>query len=131
MIKLDIAATCGWRAIEVTGSPDRRIAEMWLACYTEEEIAEAVGTGVQPVKDAVSDKNAIWQKNLIFSNYQEPGWQPPLYDVWRAAKKSNDVSHFGNSEARGSWEKFGKFAQCSRHSPTGAGIEGPPPGGLV
>ena len=60
---------------------DRKIAEMWLACYTEEEIAEAAGCSVQPIKDVVTepDKSATWQKNLILSTYSEPDWAPPLY----------------------------------------------------
>ena len=57
---------------------DRKIAEMWLACYTEEEIAEAVGCSVQPVKDVIGepDKSAAFQKYLILSEYREPDWSP-------------------------------------------------------
>jgi len=52
---------------------DRQIAELWLACYTEEEIAERAGTSVQPVKDvAKSDNLDIWQKNLIFAQEVQP-----------------------------------------------------------
>ena len=81
---------------------DRKIAEMWLACYTEEEIAEAAGCSVQPIKDVVTepDKSATWQKNLILSTYSEPDWAPPLYNVWKVQNKSNGTSHFGNSEAQ-------------------------------
>lgn len=78
---------------------NRRIAEMWLACHTEEEIATALGFSVQPVKDVTkSDNLDTWQKNLILSTYQEPEWTPPLYNVWKAKEKSNGVGHFGNSE---------------------------------
>jgi len=79
---------------------NRRIFDMWLSCYTEDEIAEAVGCSVQPVKDVVQerDKNADLQKNLILATYQDPDWKPPLYDVWKAKEKSNGTSHFGNSE---------------------------------
>ena len=54
---------------------------MWLACYTEEEIAEAVGLTQQAVSAMEPQKSDIWQKFVIFSNYREPGWQPPIHDV--------------------------------------------------
>ena len=37
---------------------DKKIADMWLACYTQDEIAAAVGGSVQVIKDVVSDKTA-------------------------------------------------------------------------
>jgi len=89
------------RIKDMKAERERQIAEMWLACYTEEEIAEAVGTSVQPVKDvAKSDNSDIWQKNLIFSEYRDADWKPPLYDVWKVQSKSNSTGHFGNSEAQ-------------------------------
>lgn len=80
---------------------DRQIAQMWLACYTEDEIAGTVGTSVQPVKASVEkpDENEHFRKHLIFSRYEEPDWKPPLYDVWKVQDKSNKVGHFGNTEA--------------------------------
>jgi len=79
---------------------DRRIADLWLACHTEQEIAEAVGCDQKTVNNVVSElgKNDIWQKFLVLSRYQEPEWTPPLYNVWKQQDKSNSVSHFGNSE---------------------------------
>ena len=44
--------------------PHRRIFEMWLACYTQEEIAEAENISVQPVKDAISDFSVNLPENL-------------------------------------------------------------------
>lgn len=93
----------GWlsrKTKDMKAERDRQIAEMWLACYTDDEIAEKMGCSVQPVKNVKSDENAIWQKNLIFSRYQDPAWQPPLYDVWKTQTKSNETSHPGNSEAQ-------------------------------
>ena len=79
---------------------DRQIAEMWLACHTEEEIAKAVGVARTSITQVELSKSAIWQKLTIFSEYQDPGWQPPLYDVWKVQSKSNGVTHPGNSEAQ-------------------------------
>lgn len=81
---------------------DRQIADMWLACYTEEEIAEAVGMPQQTVNDHTRElpKDDIWQKSVVFSEYRDPAWHPPLYDVWKVQDKSNETGHFGNSEAK-------------------------------
>ena len=65
MIKPDMAAM--WLA-RCRGN---RIAEMWLACYTEQEIAEAVGLTQQAVSAMEPQKSDIWQKFVIFSNYKE------------------------------------------------------------
>ena len=80
---------------------DRQIAEMWLACYTEDQIAEALGLARNTVNVLMSEssKMDIWQKLAIFSEYHDPDWQPPLYNVWKQQNKTNLTDHFGNSEA--------------------------------
>ena len=81
---------------------NKKIADLWLACHTEEEIAEAVGVTeghLHSILPEESLENAIWQKSRILSQYQEPDWTPPLYNVWKQQDKSNEVGHFGNSEA--------------------------------
>ena len=57
---------------------------MWLACYTEQEIAEEVGLHPKSKAVRLCGTEAIWQKNHIFSLYEDPKWKPPFYDVWRA-----------------------------------------------
>ena len=71
--------------------------EMWLACATQEEIAEALETPRQTVTD--------WMKGFAETSATEESakWQnfePPIYNIWRQQTKSNEVSHFGNSEQR-------------------------------
>ena len=79
---------------------NRRIADMWLACYTEAEIAEAVGVSEETVRlSAKSQDFDSWQKLGVLSRYQEPDWSPPLYDVWKRQDKTNGTGHFGNTEA--------------------------------
>jgi len=80
---------------------NRKIADMWLACYTEQEIAETAGLTKQAVSLIVEEcqKDDTWHKFDILSQYQEPDWTPPLYNVWKQQTKSNTTSHFGNSEA--------------------------------
>lgn len=79
---------------------NRRIAELWLACYTEEEIAEQVGVSKATVIDILQKRSEIpsLEKLTILSEYREPDWTPPLYNVWKRQEKTNSVSHFGNSE---------------------------------
>lgn len=81
---------------------NRKIAGMWLACYTEEEIAAEVKVDQSTVNRQVQElcKSAIWQKRIIFSLYQDPNWKPPLYDVWKMQNKSDRVSHPGNTEVQ-------------------------------
>lgn len=56
---------------------DRQIAEMWLACYTEEVIAEAVGVHQSTVNRQVEElcKSDIWQDCIVFSEYRDPTWK--------------------------------------------------------
>lgn len=79
---------------------DRRIAEMWLACYSQEEIAEAVGVS-QPLVTELMRKPSetdIWQKLMVLANYQEPEWTAPLYNIWKRQEKTNSTTYPGNSE---------------------------------
>ena len=59
-------------------------------------------------------KTDVWQKSYILSEYQDPKWKPPLYNVWKLQDKTNKTSHFGNSEA--------SFTDVE---PTGAGMPHP------
>jgi len=34
------------------------------------------------------------------ANFNDSDFTPPLYNLWTFAKKTNNVSHFGNSEQR-------------------------------
>ena len=75
----------------------KKAREMWLACATQEEIAEAVSVSQPTVK--------AWEEDFIGSPedglfINPPGFDPPIYNVWKQQTKTNAVSHFGNSEAR-------------------------------
>lgn len=93
------------RIKDMKAERDRQIAEMWLACYTEEEIAESVGVTRQTVNSMMAEpqKTATWQKLAIFSEYRDPDWRPPLYDVWKVQHKSrhdhSDCDHKANGRA--------------------------------
>lgn len=80
---------------------NKRIADLWLACHTNEEIADACGCSQQPVKDAIRDFSAELPKNLKSnSDHADESFAPPIYNIWKQQEKSNTVGHFGNSEVR-------------------------------
>lgn len=79
---------------------DRRIFDLWLACCTQEEIAEAVGCSVQPVKEVISDFSANLPENLKATASHATDFDPPIYNIWKQQEKTPGSGHFGNSEVR-------------------------------
>jgi len=80
-----------------------KIFNMWLASYTQADIADTVDLA----RSAVSEEIAtIVEKGnaSIFDNSrdfpQDPDFTPPLYNIWSFSKKTNKTKHFGNSEER-------------------------------
>ena len=77
---------------------NEKIRAMWLACHTQEEIAEAVGIHAK-------DKSLQVSSNLeelpnyckLAATYQDADWQPPIYDIWNFADNANETKHFGNT----------------------------------
>lgn len=80
-------------------SRNRRIFDMWLACYTQDEIAQAVNVH----KDTV---NEVCRKSADLPESDKPAAQHlvdfdvPIYNVWKQQDKTAGSSHFGNSEVR-------------------------------
>jgi DNA-directed RNA polymerase specialized sigma24 family protein len=77
--------------------------DLWLACWTYDEIGKKLGIGESTVIDWMNDEksseNAKWHKLRIFPNHNlDPNWTPPIYNIWKQQNKSNEVSHPGNSE---------------------------------
>jgi hypothetical protein len=81
---------------------DQRIFDLWLACYTQEEIAEAVGLTQAKVSQTldtfISFGNLAKTYKLAASHLVD--FEPPLYNIWSQVKKTPGVAHFGNSEVR-------------------------------
>jgi DNA-binding XRE family transcriptional regulator len=82
---------------EMKEQQKKKAREMWLSCATQEQIAEAVGVAQQTVKDWTDGFTESPEDGLsVFP----PGFEPPIYNVWKQQTKTNAVSHFGNSETR-------------------------------
>ena len=75
----------------------KKARALWLACYTQEEIAEAVGVTQPTAKD--------WIDGFIETSVAEEfmkwhGFDPPLYNTWKRQERTPGVDHFGYSEQR-------------------------------
>lgn len=77
---------------------NKRIFELWLACHTQQEIAEVVGCSEQPIKDVISDISANLPKNLKPAAEHLTDFTMPIYNVWKFKEKSPGPGHFGNTE---------------------------------
>lgn len=75
----------------------QRIFESWLACYTQEEIAEQEGMTHQMISQVLQEMADLPEIAKPIASHLVD-FTPPLYNVWAYQKKSNSVSHFGNSE---------------------------------
>jgi DNA-binding XRE family transcriptional regulator len=67
----------------------KKAREMWLACATQEEIAEAVGVHVDTASDWSKGFSELFQAN---KSEFPLGFEPPIYNVWKQQTKSNAVT---------------------------------------
>ncbi len=73
---------------------------MWLACHTQEEIAEAVGVTDQTVANVVSLKTENLPELEKAAANHLVDFEPPIYNIWKQQEKTPGSSHYGNSEVR-------------------------------
>ncbi len=81
---------------------NRHIFDLWLACHTQQEIANAVGVPQKTVDDTLSEFGnlANLAKTDRVAAEHATGFEPPIYNIWKQQKKSENSKHFGNSETR-------------------------------
>jgi len=81
---------------------DRRIFDMWLACHTQEEIAEAEEVDQKTISRMAEDFRQIGNlaKMSKAAADHATDFDPPLYNVWKQQTKTLGSDHFGNSEVR-------------------------------
>lgn len=73
---------------------------MWLACYTQEEIAEALGLPRETVKDKIGSfgENGNLSKSAKTVADHLTDFDPPIYNIWKQQEKSTALNHFGLDE---------------------------------
>lgn len=77
----------------------KRIFDMWLACASQQEIADALDISQGEVAKIIPNgKPAEWNKVDQANADHATDFDPPLYNVWKFKEKSNAVGHFGNTE---------------------------------
>jgi len=99
MLSVSLAKVNSWLARTIKENKEkqnRKIWDMWLACYTDEQIAESVGI---PDRTTVTKRRQLLCKNYssnFFTKvlFRDDDWKPPIYNIWRAQNKSNAVEHF-------------------------------------
>ena len=77
-----------------------KIFSMYLAGYTNDEIAEAVGLSEASIRQTTAEFTTLEKVRQLNASFQDSEFETPIYNVWSFAKKTNNVSHPGNSEVR-------------------------------
>jgi hypothetical protein len=94
---------------------------MWLACYTQQEIADATGWSQPTVKSFIENGSvADLDKTDQLSAEHATDFTPPIYNIWKQQEKTKGSSHFGNSEVRWVWitccnSRQNRSISCSIH----------------
>ena len=80
---------------------NKRIFDKWLACWTQEEIADSEGM-VQQAIGTILQEFPVLEKLVksaqTLATHSEPDWTPPIYNIWKQQTKTSGSTHFGNSE---------------------------------
>lgn len=81
---------------------NQRIFDLWLACWTQDEIASELGCTRDDVRGSLGDCGDIAKlpKSDRAAAEHATEFEPPIYNVWKQQEKSHGSSHFGNSEVR-------------------------------
>jgi hypothetical protein len=99
---------------------NKRIFDLWLACWTQEEIAEELSTPQKSVDDVIktfseNGKPANLAKSDRAVADHATDFDPPLYNIWKQQEKTRGSNHFGNTETR-----WAPIAGCLRACARGA-----------
>ena len=81
---------------------DKRIFAMWLACRTDQEIADAEGMPRTTVTDQTKGLDEIGKvaESVKAAAHHATDFEAPIYNVWKQQTKTPGAKHFGNSEVR-------------------------------
>jgi len=67
---------------------DKRIFDLWLACWTQEAIGEEIGITKETVSEIVSQKMANLPESDKAVASHATDFAPPLYNVWKQQEKA-------------------------------------------
>ena len=80
---------------------DKRIFELWMQCYTQEEIAEEVNLSRPQTAETIKNVGiGSLAKTDKSAASHATDFEPPIYNIWKQQTKTSGSSHFGNSEVR-------------------------------
>jgi len=83
---------------------NKRIFDLWLACWTQQEIADDVGMtrATLSTDESFAEIGNIAKLSKTDQSAADHAtdFDPPLYNVWKQQIKTAGSSHFGNSESR-------------------------------
>lgn len=79
---------------------NQRIFDLWMQCWTQEEIAAEVGLHAQDNALRVSGNLADLPKNQKSLAEHATDFDVPIFNVWKQQTKTEGSSHFGNSDSR-------------------------------
>jgi hypothetical protein len=104
LLSVSLSAVTGWVSdLDQAEREERKktILDLWLKCYTAEEIGEVIGYSKNS-KALENELSSIFADLLKCGKVQfsEHDFQQPIYNVWAFGKKTNATGHFGNTEQR-------------------------------
>jgi hypothetical protein len=69
---------------------DRKIFEMWMACYTQFEIAEACDCSEGTVSETASETASLPKltQSSSASSSHSSDFDPPIYNIWKQQTQS-------------------------------------------
>ncbi len=81
---------------------DKRVFSAWLACRTQQEIADEEGMPRKTVNDVMDGFGEIGNLAASAKSVADhvTDFEPPIYNVWKQQSKTAGGDHFGNSEVR-------------------------------
>jgi ParB-like nuclease domain len=78
---------------------NRRIFDLWMACYTLEQIAERVAVHKDTVSEVCRNLAELPESDKPAAAHHTD-FEVPLYNVWKQQEKTSGSGHYGNSEVR-------------------------------
>ncbi len=117
ILSVDERSVRGWLARidkDTKVKRDRQIFDLWMACYTQEEIAQRLECDRNEVKRLITDFGQNGKLSVLTKVNQHAAdysidifkpkgsdkleFTPPQYNVWKLHEKSEGSKHYGNTE---------------------------------